>query len=314
MTPQDEHLSNAAVTVFSPHPILGITIERRGSNEDDIHIHSGGQGVWVARMIAELGAYPILCGFSGGETGKLLRPLLDEMAGETRLVKTTTATGSWVIDRRSGERDMIAHAWSDPPSRHETDDLFSITCAAALDSEVLVVCGPVPTDSLALDVYENLVKDVTANGTKVIVDLSPPRLNSALEGGPDVVKLSHWQLGEFAGDDVTDPRDLRTAAERVIEQGAKSVVVTRGGDSALVLREGEAWELVPPHFEGGASEGSGDSMVGALAATIARGLDWEDTWRWAAAAGATNFLRHGLGSGSRDVVSDLIGKVEFRQI
>jgi 1-phosphofructokinase len=219
-----------------------------------------------------------------------------------------------VIDRRSGERDMIAHAWSDPPSRHETDDLFSITCAAALDSEVLVVCGPVPADSIALDVYENLVKDVTANGTKVIVDLSPPRLNSALEGGPDVVKLSHWQLAEFANDDVTDPKDLRAAAERVLEQGARSVVVTRGGDSALVLRQGEAWELVPPRFDRGASEGSGDSMVGALAATIARGFDWEDTWRWAAAAGATNFLRHGLGSGSRDVVSDLVDKVEFRQI
>ena len=116
---------------------------------------------------------------------------------------------------------MIAHAWSDPPTRHETDDLFSITCAAALDSEVLVVCGPVPSDALALDVYENLVADVSANGTKVIVDLSSPRLDSALEGGPDVVKLSHWQLAEFADGDVTDPIQLRKAAERVLERGAK---------------------------------------------------------------------------------------------
>jgi 1-phosphofructokinase len=300
------------VAVFSPHPILGITIERRGSDDDDIHIHAGGQGVWVARMAAEMGAHPILCGFCGGETGMLLRPLLEAQAGETRLVETATATGSWVIDRRSGEREMIARAWSDPPTRHETDDLFSITCAAALDSEVLVVCGAVPTDALALDVYENLVADTTANGTKVIVDLSPPRLDSALEGGPDVVKLSHWQLAEFADGDVTDPTHLRQAAEQVLERGAKAVLVTRGGDPALVLRGDQAWELVPPRFEGGAADGSGDSMVGALAATLARGLDWEDALRWGAAAGAANFLRHGLGSGSRDVVADLLERVELR--
>ena len=164
---------------------------------------------WVARMAGEMGAHPILCGFSGGETGELLRPLLEALPGETRLVETAAASGSWVIDRRSGDREMIAHAWSDPPSRHEIDDLFSITCAAALDSEVLVVCGPVPTDALALEIYENLVADVSANGTKVIVDLSSPRLDSALKGGPDVVKLSNWQLAEFADGDVSDPGLLR---------------------------------------------------------------------------------------------------------
>ena len=172
------------VAVFSPHPILGITIEQRGSDEDDIHIHAGGQGVWVARMAGELGAHPILCGFCGGETGELLRPLLEAQAGETRLVETSTPTGSWVIDRRSGDRKMIAHAWSDPPTRHETDDLFSITCAAALESEVLVVCGPVPTDALPLDVFSNLVADASAGGTKVIVDLSPHGWTVRSKAGP----------------------------------------------------------------------------------------------------------------------------------
>jgi 1-phosphofructokinase len=265
-------------------------------------------------MAAEMGAHPILCGFYGGETGKLLRPLLEEQAGETRLVETSTPAGSWVIDRRSGKREMIAHAWSDPPTRHETDDLFSITCAAALDSEVLVVCGPVPTDALALDVFKNLVANVTAHGTKVIIDLGSPKLDSALEGGPDVVKLNDWQLAEFAGHEVGSPEHLRAVAERVIERGAKAVLVTRGGDPALVLRDGQAWTLVPPGFEGGAPEGSGDSMVGALSATLARGFEWEDALRWSAAAGATNFLRHGLGSGSRDVVSDLVQRVELRPL
>ena len=39
--------------------------------------------------------------------------------------------------------------------------------------------------------------DVRGNGTPVLVDLSSPRLDSALTGGPDVVKLNDWELAEY---------------------------------------------------------------------------------------------------------------------
>ena len=74
------------VAVFGPHPLLGITVEHRaGGQEDEIHLHPAGQGVWVARMAGELGALPVLCGFSGGETGRTLAPLLDELPGDCLL-------------------------------------------------------------------------------------------------------------------------------------------------------------------------------------------------------------------------------------
>jgi 1-phosphofructokinase len=303
------------VTVFGPDPILGITIERRGADEDDIHVHPGGQGVWVARMAGEMGAYPVLCGFCGGETGQLLRTLLEELPGERRLVETAATSGSWVFDRRSGEREMIAHAWSDPPTRHEVDDLFSITTASSLNSKVLVCCGPVPSASLPDELYGRLVKDVRTHGTAVVVDLSPPRLDSALEGEPDIVKADEWQLAQLIGEDTRDAQAFRKAAEVAIERGAGAVIATRGADPVLVLRkDGSALELAPPVFEAGAAEGSGDSMVGALAAALARGMEFEDALRLGVAAGATNFLRHGLGTGSRSVVEELVQRVELRRL
>ena len=303
-----------SVTVFSSHPLLGVTIERRGEDQDDVHMHPAGQGVWVARMAAELGSHPILCGFIGGETGTVLRPLLDTLDAELRLVHTDASAGTYVVDRRSGEREMVATAWSEPPSRHEIDDLFSVTVAAALESEVLVVCGAVPQDALPLEIYGNLVADARAGGTKTIVDLSPPGLNRALEGGADFVKLSNWQLGQFLEADATEPENIRNGARRVLEAGAGCVMVTRGGDPALIMTADKTWELIPPKFTAGAAEGSGDSMVGALAAALAQGKSIEEAVRWGGAAGATNFLRHGLGTGSRDVVSDLLPRVELREV
>lgn len=301
------------VTVFGPHPMLSVTVEpMTADGGDDIHVHAAGQGVWVARMAAELGAEPALCGFIGGETGIVLRPLLEQMDVELRLVETAEASGCYLHDRRSGEREPIAQSAAMPPSRHEIDELFSSTVAAALDSDVLALCGPYPSEALPLEIYGNLVADVKANGTPVIVDLSPPRLDSALEGGPDLVKINDWELAKYVTGPVDTQERMRAAAQRLLDAGAGAAIVTRAEEPAMVLRGDEAWGLVPPRFERGSREGCGDSMMGALAACIAAGVEWDEMLRTGAAAGAANFLRHGLGSGSRSVVEDLAQRVELR--
>jgi 1-phosphofructokinase len=295
--------------------MLSVTVEPlTADGGDDIHIHAAGQGVWVARMAAELGAEPVLCGFIGGETGAAMRPLLDQMDVELRLIETVEASGCYLHDRRSGEREPIAQSAAMPPSRHEIDELFSSTVAAALDADVLALCGPYPGEALPLEIYGNLVADVKANGTPVLVDLSPPRLDSALEGGPDLVKINDWELAKYVTGPVDTPERMRAAAQRLLDAGAGAAIVTRAEEPAMVLRGDEAWELIPPRFERGSREGCGDSMMGALAACMATGAGWEETLRTSAAAGAANFLRHGLGSGSRSVVEDLAQRVELRPL
>jgi 1-phosphofructokinase len=303
------------VAIFGPNPMLSITIEAlTAEGGDDIHLHAAGQGVWVARMAAELGAEALLCGFIGGETGDVLRPLLEQMPIGLSLVETAEASGSYVQDRRSGEREPVAQSAAMPASRHEVDDLFSVACAAALDADVLAVCGPYPDNALPLEIYGKLVADVGANGTPSLVDLSPPRLDSALEGKPELVKINDWQLASYVSDSVDGEARLRAAAERLLEAGAETAIVTRAEEPAMVLRGDEAWTLIPPRFERGAREGCGDSMMGALAACMAQGLEWEETLRVGAAAGAANFLRNGLGSANRDTVAKLARRVELRAL
>lgn len=303
------------VAVFGPNPMLEIVLEHLTSDGgDDFHLHAAGQGVWVARMAGELGAETVLCCFLGGETGAVLRPLLDVLPFEMRLVETDVNSGAFLHDRRNGERVPIAQAVTLPPSRHEVDALFSASVAAALDADVLALGGPFPGEVLPLEFYGKLVADVRANGTPVIVDLSPPRLNSALEGGPDLVKINDWELAKFIEGPVDGEAKTRAALGRLLEAGAGAAIVTRAEEPAMVVRGEEAWELIPPRFERGAREGCGDSMMGGLAACMAAGLGWEETLRTGAAAGAANFLRNGLGSADRGVVEELARRVELRPL
>jgi 1-phosphofructokinase len=301
------------VTIFGPHPLLTVTIEMEGPERQSIHFHAGGQGPWVARMAAHMGVAPVLCGFIGGESGQLLEgPLRETVApGETRLVETRSASGCYVADRRSGKRQLVAMTVSDPPTRHELDELFSLTYAEAIACGWLVVTNPMPGSSLPLQTYGDLVADAKANGVRTLVDLSSPRMDSALRGGPDVAKLNDWELAEMFKGPVSEPEDLHTAARRLQEMGAANVIVTRGEQPALVLHGEQAFELRGPRLERGYREGCGDAMMGGMSAAWALGEPFEQAVRYGAAAGAANFLRRGLGSASREVVERLVGGVRL---
>ena len=73
---------DGGVAVIAPSPVLTITVEPGDAVKpvpggDEIHLHAGGQGFWVARMIARLGVPAVLCCSLGGETGTALRALAE---------------------------------------------------------------------------------------------------------------------------------------------------------------------------------------------------------------------------------------------
>ena len=71
---------------------------------------------------------------------------------------------------------------------------------------------------------------------------------------------------------------------------------------------------MPPRFERGSREGCGDAMMGGLGAALVTGRSWEEALVLGAAAGAANFLRHGVGSVAADVVAQLAARVELRPL
>ncbi len=304
---------NPRVTIFGPDPLLSVTIERRGA-ADDLHLHAAGQGVWVTRMAAELGAWPVLCSFVGGETGAPLLPLLEALGGEQRLIRTAGGNGGYVIDRRASQRSVLASVARPSPARHEIDDLVAATCAAALGSAALVVCNPYPAEGLPDEVYDTVLANVHAAGIPVITDLSTPRLDRALAHQPELVKCNDWELAEYVRGPVDGERGL-AAAQRLLDAGAGTVVVTRAQQPVLVLpSQGEPFEIVPPVFPHGFREGCGDAMTGAIAAAWARGMGLDEALVLGAAAGAGNFLRHGLGTGKRAAIEELALRIEVRPL
>jgi 1-phosphofructokinase len=297
------------VAVFAPVTTLSVTVECT-ADVDELHVHPAGQGYWVSRMLRVLGSTPLLCTPLGGETGTVLRALLAELGNEG-FIESETANGSYVHDRREGDRRILAEVGTGALSRHALDDLVSVTLASALGAGTVVVCGTNLLGNVSPDVYERLCADMRTGGAAVVADLSGDELRSALAGGIDLLKVSHTELidGGWAEDDSVG--SLRRGIDALHEAGALAVVVSRATEGALASSDGRVAAIRPPELTVVDHRGAGDSMTAALAHCRAAGMPWEDSLRLAAGAAALNVTRHGLSSGRSEAIEALSQRVDL---
>lgn len=304
-----------SVFVVAPDPILTVTVEA-GAEGDEIHLHAGGQGVWVTRMVAALDVAAAMCGPFGGETGRVVRALAEAEGLTVRAVETVGSNGAYVHDRRRGERVAIAQTPPEPLSRHELDDLYGAAFVGGLEASVCVLGGPGPWDRPVLppEIYRRLAGDLRSNDRKVIADLSGEALARALEGGLFVLKVSAEELVADGRAENHEAEALLVAMERLRGEGAEHVVVTRAGEPALAWVEEAVVEVVPPTVRSVDHRGAGDSLTAGLTAGLARGQGFADALRLGAAAGGLNVTRRGLATGDRREIERLAGHIELRRL
>jgi 1-phosphofructokinase len=309
-----EDIAQCTVAVFAPSPLLTVTVEQGEADEPEVHLHAGGQGFWVSRMVVTLGARAVLCAPLGGESGSVLQHRIECEGVEVRSVACRRANAAYVHDRRDGVRTMIAETTSPALSRHELDELYGVALTTGLDADVTLLTGPQNEGVLPGDVYRRLAGDLRSNGKRVIADLTGAALDGALEGGLDLLKMSdeEAELTGYAGDRETD--DLVPALERLRNRGAESVLISRQARPALAWTDGRMVEIEGPRFVALDPHGTGDSMFAAIGVALGTGADMTDSLRLAVAAGSLNATRRGLGSGHEAEIRRVVEHVEVRPL
>ncbi|ERG64856.1 hypothetical protein L332_10430 [Agrococcus pavilionensis RW1] len=304
----------ARVLIFAPAPLLTVTIEEfRGA--PDVHVHVGGQGVWQGRMLRSLGVDVALVCSVAGETGLVVRQLLEREGFGVVAIERDAIGPAYVHDGRDDDREPIVEAEGEPLARHELDALYSAALSEAPKADLVILSGPEGGAMLEPDAYRRLASDVRQLGVPVLVDLAGPRLEAALEGGVDVLKVSHEELEQDGRvDDGDDERQLLRAARKLADEGIGLVAITRADAGSLVVGEEGAWRVVAPELEPVETRGAGDSYTAAVAAVLAEGGSHADAIRLGAAAGAVNATRRGLGTGDADAIRAIAARVELQPI
>lgn len=307
------------VCVFAPGLLLTVTVEQIDASDDgvgDIHLHPGGQGFWIARMLSQLGERPVVCGPAGGEAGRALRALMTDWEVEFRPIVVEGPSAARIHDRRSGQRAELARALPPALDRHEVDDLFGSVLELALATRTCVVTGRLAGNGIGDEVFTRLGRDLAASGVRTVGDLHGPELSAWLDGGPlDLLKVSDEDLiADGVFDENCSEEAIACEILKLVDRGAHSVVVSRGDKPTLAVVAGLLYRAHPPVLSVVDSSGAGDSMTGALTAAFLAKVEPADMLRLACAAGSANVTRHGLATGSAGLVHQLAHEVVIEEV
>ena len=302
------------VAVFDPTPVLTIVVESL-NGAPDVHLHAGGQGVWVARMLYELGVDAVLCAAIGGETGVVLSGLARDEGIELAAVDSPGSCGAYINDRRSGKREEWVAMAPAPLGRHVLDELYGLFLGESTGASAAVLTGPRDPASVPADTYRRLAGDCRELGASVVADLAGEALTAALAGGVTVLKVSDEELRVHGrlGDDAT-AEDAVAAACRLREDGAEHVVISRGVEASIALLEGKVLWAHGPRLSPADHRGAGDSMTAGITAGIARRRPLTEAVQLGVAAGAVTVSRHGLATGDRRSIGSLVSAVRLEPV
>jgi 1-phosphofructokinase len=305
-------LENPTCSVLAPWLYLTVTIEQEG-DAPSVHLHPGGQGFWIARMIEVLGLDARLVSPIGGEAGEVVAALLPGWEIGLSAVRARITTPTQVHDRRSGEREKLVEPASPRLDRHDADDLYAAALEAALTSDGLVLTsagdGMLPDEA-----YSRLLHDVNSAGRPVFADLHGGSLEAMLDNGSlTVLKVSEDDLS-LDGRSMGSEQQAIEAASEFGARGAATAVVSRGGEPAVAWVDGQLVRIIPPDLVPVDHAGAGDSMTAGMTAGHLLGLSAIDAVRLGAAAGAGNVTRRGLGSGRVELIAELTELVKIEEL
>ena len=246
----------------------------------------GGGGINVARATA---IFPV-----GGATGEHLTALLTDEHVPVDTVETHDWTRQNLHVHVNASGEQYRFVMPGAALTKEELQLLEEKVLAIAPGSLLVISGSLPP-GISVDNLTQLVKNAQQHGLRCIVDSSGDALAAALDvGNIELVKPNQKELSALVQRDLTQPDDVRLAAQELIRSGkVQRVVVSLGAQGALGVDAQGSVQVVPPPMKSQSTVGAGDSMVGAMTLRLAENASLEDMVRFGVAAGSAATINQG---------------------
>ena len=253
-------------------------------------IYPGGKGINVSLVLQNLGLPSVALGFTAGFSGAEIERLLQEAGCRCDFI-AVKAGYSRINTKIISGAETALNGQGPQLSEAELAALFNKLRRLTQD-DVLVLAGSIPA-SLPDNIYEQILELLQPVGTRVVVDATGDLLLKVLKYRPFLIKPNHEELGEFFGrGPLLTEEEILAAAQKLQQQGARNVLVSRGANGALLLDEnGRMHKQASPKGTLVNSVGAGDSMVAGFLAGYLQTQDYDAALRLGVAAGSASAFK-----------------------
>ena len=267
--------------------------------------NAGGKGLNAARAVATCGERVLATGFVGGNNGRLLCELLDADGIEHDFVHVESETRCCVnvLDPEGRSTEFLEPGR--PVSETDISAMREKVAQVAAAADVVTFNGSVPA-GCGTGIYGELVGIVRAAGKPAILDTSGALLVESLDARPSMIKPNADEISAILGRRPESPDEIVAAAREVHEAyGIERVVVSLGGEGSVMVCAEGVFRGHAPRIDVVNPVGSGDTMVGAFAVAMARGLDAAGQLAFAMSCASANCLTASTGHFEMPVAEEL---------
>lgn len=276
--------------------------------------NAGGKGLNASRAIATCGEKVVATGFVGGNNGRLLCELLDADGIEHDFVHVASETRCCVNVLEPGGDSTEFLEPGRPVSEQEVAAVREKVAEVAARADVVTFNGSVPA-GCGEGIYRELVEAVRAAGTPAILDTSGKLLVESLAARPAMIKPNTDEICAILGRKPESIDEIVAAAREVHETyGIEKVVVSLGGDGSVMACDEGVFRGRAPRIEVVNPVGSGDTMVGAFAVAMARGMAVTDQLAYAMSCASANCLSASTGHFDMAVADELRAQTTVERV
>lgn len=235
------------------------------------NLNPGGKGINVAKVLAELGTSVTVTGFLGEENQDPFEQLFDAKGITDKFIRVP---GSSRINVKLVEESGRVTDLNFPGVTVSEEDIAAMEhmlVTLAETNDLFVIAGSLPK-GISPQKLASWIQYLKRKGKKVVFDSSNAALAEGLKAGPWLVKPNDEELSHWAGKPLNTEQALREAGEKLAETGIENVVISRGADGVLWLREGTWYASKPPKMRVVSTVGAGDTLVA--------GMCWSELNQW----------------------------------
>ncbi len=278
----------------------------------EAHNDPGGKGINVSKVLHSFGIDTLSIGVVGGQTGKSLCSLLDEMCINHDFIRVAgnTRTNIKVVDLVNGTCTDINENGPEV-SEEKLDELIARAKALAEKSKLIVLSGGVQ-NTIRKTIYKEIIEAIKDTGCKVLLDTNGQLLEEGIKAKPFLIKPNIEELSEIFGKAFESDQEVIDYCRSIIKEGIQWVAVSMGEKGLWLISEKEAVKAVAPKVVSKSTVGAGDSVVAAIAAGFYNNKATEEIIIHATAVGSASVTLEGTGVPTEELIKELMPRVSIK--
>ncbi len=270
-------------------------------------MHPGGKGINVAIVLKHLDIPTKALAFVGGFTGNALIEMLQE---QNLPIDFIHCQGNTRINVKIKEKiETEINGQGIVIEQQELKTLYTkLQCLQ--EGDCLILSGSIPK-GMSNTLYADIMQQLKGKNIEIVVDATGELLCNTLKYGPFLIKPNIQEMEELFNVTIKKNEDIAYYAKKLQEKGARNIIVSMGGDGALMLTEkGELLTCTAPKGQVIDTVGADDSMVAGFIAGYMQTKNYKKALQLAVATGSAT--AYSVWLAEKELIYQLKNEIEER--